>query len=151
VVLNTKHFGCIEVNEDEIICFPEGIPGFENAKNFILLEKIQEEESPFIWLQGIEEIKLAFALVDPRMVKSDYVVDVDEGDVEMLDIMDESKVLIYSVVVVPEDISRMTANLKAPILINTENKKGKQVVLEKGDYPVRYCILEELQRMGGAK
>lgn len=149
--LNTKHFGSIEVNESEIICFPEGILGFENVKNYILLEKVEEEESPFKWLQGVEDTNLAFVLIDPRGIKPDYLVDVGESDVALLDIKDESKVFIYSVVVVPEDISKMTANLKAPVLINTETKKGKQIVLEKGDYPIRYCFLEELRRTGGTK
>jgi flagellar assembly factor FliW len=144
--LNTKHFGFIEIDEKNIIDFPEGIPGFENVKKFVLLSN---EDSPFQWLQGVDNPHLAFVVIDPRLCKEDYVVDVEDAEVEILDIRDSSKVLVYSIVVVPEDISKMTANLKAPVLINTENNKGKQVILNNEDYPIKYYILQQLQKTGG--
>jgi flagellar assembly factor FliW len=88
-------------------------------------------------------------VVDPRLCKQDYVVDIEDAEVAILDIRDTGKVLIYSIVVVPEDLSKMTANLKAPVLINTENNKGKQVILNNEDYPIKYYILQQLQKTGG--
>jgi flagellar assembly factor FliW len=58
-------------------------------------------------------------------------------------------VLVYAIVVIPEDVRKMTANLAAPVLINTMNNRGKQVTLEKGNYMIRHYILDELERMGG--
>lgn len=148
--LNTKHFGLINIDENGILDFPEGIPGFESTKRFVLLGK-DEKESPFQWLQGVDNSDLALVVIDPKLFKPDYLVDVDDDQVEILNIKDANSVLVLSIVVVPEDISKMTANLKAPILINTENRKGKQVVVDKGDYQIRHYIMEELRKIGGPK
>jgi len=148
--LNTKHFGVIELNEEDTIDFPEGVPGFESVKKFVLLGKT-EEDTPFQWLQGVDNTDLAFVVIDPRTFKPDYVADVEEYDVEILEVKDPDKVLIRTIVVVPEDISKMTANLKAPVLINTENNRGKQVILSNPDYSIKHYIIEELRRTGGHK
>ena len=146
--IDTRHFGLIEINEETILDFPEGIPGFEDVNQFVLLGQ-EEDDSPFLWLQGVDNTDLAFAVIDPRVIKLDYVVDVEDAEVEILGIRDTEKVLMYAIVVVPEDISQMTANLKAPILINADNNKGKQVVMVHEDYPIKYRIFEERQKLGG--
>jgi len=145
--LNTKHFGIIEIDENSIIDFPEGVPGFEYVKKFVLLGN-PDDDSPFQWLQGVDYTDLAFAIIDPRFFKPDYEVDIDESDVEFLEIKDEKSVLIFAIVVVPEDLTKMTANLRAPILINVKNKKGKQVVMEHSNYEIRHYILDELRKAG---
>ncbi|RCX14781.1 flagellar assembly factor FliW [Anaerobacterium chartisolvens] len=145
--LNTKNFGEIEINEGDIIYFPEGLPAFEAINKFVLLGNM-EEDTPFCWLQSVERGELAFVVVDPRAVKPDYEADVSDDDIKLLEIEGDSRVLIYSIVVIPEDISKMTANLQAPILINTRNNKAKQVVLQNSRYSIRHFIAEET---GGGK
>lgn len=146
--LVTRHFGVIDIDGKNIIEFPEGIPGFDNLHRFVLLSH-QKDNSPFRWLQCIDDGGLAFVVIDPRAVFPSYSVDIDAAEVEVLKIGDTDKVVMLSIVVVPEDISKMTANFKAPILINAENNIGKQVVIESGDYAVRHYIFDELRRMGG--
>ena len=143
--IDTKHFGVLEVDEKGIINFPLGVPGFENVNKFVLLTNI-ENDSLFHWLQGVDNTQLAFAIINPFMIKSDYVVDVDDSEVEMLEIKDIKKVLVYSIVVVTEDVSKMTLNLKAPILINTENNKAKQVINENEEYRIKHFLMEELSQ-----
>jgi flagellar assembly factor FliW len=146
--LDTKNFGLIEIDDEKILDFPEGIPGFEDVKKFVLLGKL-DGGLPFQWLQGVNNTDLAFVVIDPRLIKPDYIVDADDSEVEVLGVRDVNNVLVLSIVVVPEDIAGMTANLKAPVLINTENNKGKQVVNNNYEYPVKYYIIEELRRIGG--
>jgi len=148
MLLNTRHFGTIEVNEEDIIQFPEGIPGFEDTKEFVLLGDTQDEDSPFKWLQGIDNPQLAFVIIDPKAFKHDYNPELPPSEIEVLEIKDISKVLIYSIVVIPDDVSKMTANLKAPVVINAENNKGKQVLLNNPEYQVKHSILEELRKAG---
>jgi flagellar assembly factor FliW len=148
--LNTKHFGLIDIEEAGIINFPGGLPGFEDVKKYVLLGN-SEEGSPFHWLQGVDNAELAFVVIDPKTFLPDYVVDVDDAEVEELNINDVDKILVFSIVVVPDNITNITANLKAPILINTQNNKGKQVVMEKNNYEIRHYIVEELRKMGGRK
>ncbi len=148
MLLDTKHFGQLEIDEEGIVDFPEGLPGFEDVKRFILLGK-SEEDSPFQWLQGVDNTDIAFVVIDPIILKKDYVVDISDDEVGVLNIEDSDKVMIFCIVVVPEDISKMTANLKAPVLINPENKKGKQVVIDNKEYNIKHYILEELRQKGG--
>ncbi len=140
--IETKYFGMVEIDENAIIDFPEGLPGFEVEKRFVLLGK-QPEQNPFVWLQCVDCPQLAFVMIDPRTLIEDYTVDVDDSEVEILDIVDTNNVLIYSIVVVPEDISKMTANLKAPVLINSIAKKGKQVILDNEEYRIRHYIMDK--------
>lgn len=146
--LKTRHFGTIEIDEKGIIDFPEGLPGFESATKFILLSS-SDEISPFQWLQGVNNPDLAFVVINPVTFKPDYDIDIRDEEVEILKVNDISRVLVYSIVVIPEDISKMTANLKAPVLVNTENMKGKQVILDRGEYKTKHFIIEELQKNGG--
>lgn len=143
--LETKHFGKIDVDEKEIVDFPEGIPGFEGSKKFIVLSG-DDPDSPFKWLQGVDAPQLAFAIVDPFFVKKDYDFNINEEIVRKLEIEKAEDVAVYAIVVVPEDISQMTMNLKAPVLVNARNHKGTQIVLDTDRYSMRHYILEELRK-----
>lgn len=146
--MNTKHFGNIDIDENGIIDFPEGIPGFEGMRRFALLAG-QESDTPFKWLQCVDDGDLAFVAIDPKTVIPDYLVDVDDSEVEVLKIGNTDRVVVLSIVVIPDEITKMTANLKAPILINTENNLGKQVTIENGKYSIRHPVFDKLRRMGG--
>lgn len=139
--IQTKHFGIIDVDEKEIIYFPNGIPGFENVKRFILLGR-QESDVPFFWLQGVDEPGLAFVVTDPFSINPDYFVDVDDREIDEIDIKNAENVLTLVIVTIPEDIKSMSANLKAPILINTQNNMGKQIIMTNETFPIKYYIMK---------
>ncbi|MCR4435068.1 MAG: flagellar assembly protein FliW [Clostridiales bacterium] len=143
--LDTKHFGVVEINEEGILDFPEGLPSFEHVKKFVILDA-SNEETPFKWLQSVDEPDLAFVIVDPFKIKNDYEVNIKDEVLEAMGIEKAEDVLIYSIVVIPEDVSLMTMNLRAPLVINVKNKRGMQVVLDTDRYSVRHYILEELRR-----
>jgi len=136
--LNTKHFGLIEYQEDEIITFPEGIPGLGEDKHFLLLSDAPGDL--FCWLQSVDDGDLALVLVDVLQIKPDYDPQIDK---ETLKEMGEPLVS-YNVAVVPEDIQLMRVNLKAPILINNILRTGRQVVSGNEEYSVRHYIFEEI-------
>lgn len=146
MLLKTKHFGEIEIDESGIISFMEGLPGFENNNKFIVLCNNEDAKSPFKWLQCIDEPQLTFAVVDPFLIRKDYDIEVSDEAVKLLGIEKPEDMLIYSILVVPEDLSKITMNLKAPVVINIKNKKGMQVILDTDEYGVRHYILEELSR-----
>ena len=143
--LKTKHFGEIGIEEKGIIEFSEGLPGFSNKKRFVILTP-GEEESPFKWLQSTEDAALAFAVADIFKIKPDYDIEISNNLVEILGINKLEDVLVYSIVVIPEDISRISMNLKAPVIINKKNMRGMQVVLDTGRYGVRHYIQDELRK-----
>ncbi len=144
--MQTKHFGEIDIDPNNIIIFKEGLPGFEQIRKMIVINH-PDEDTPFQWLQSVDEPQITFVIIDPRVFFNDYIVNISESDVAALKIEDPSDVLIFSLVVVPEEVTNMTANLKAPILINIKNNTGKQVVLEEERYPLKYYILQ--QQTGG--
>ena len=79
-------------------------------------------------------------VVDPFYIKDDYYVDVDDEEIEEIHIEDKENILILAIVTIPEDITKMTVNLKAPVLINLKNNMGKQVVMKDDTFPVKYYI-----------
>ncbi len=145
MILETKHFGQIEISEENILNFEEGILGFEEVRSFGLISN-DDPESPFRWIQAIENPELAFAIVDPFVVKKDYDFELSEEYVNALEIKEPSQVAVYSIVVVPEDLEKISMNLKAPIVINKDNKKAAQVILQTDKYTVRHYIMDELQK-----
>lgn len=143
--IETTHFGKIEIGEADILNFQEGIIGFEDVKKFGLIDS-EDTESPFKWIQAIDKPELAFALVDPFKIKRDYDFDLKDEDVESLGVKDASEVMVFSIVVVPEDIKKISMNLKAPLIINRTNNKAAQIILDTDKYTVRHFILDELQK-----
>ncbi len=150
MLLNTKHFGEIDIMEDRHITFANGLPGFDEIHRFILLES-SEPESPFKWLQSVDEPQLAFAIADPFMIKPDYDLEIDDEVVKELEITKEDDVAIYAIIIVPEDISKISMNLKAPIIINGKNRQGMQIILDTDKYNVRHYILDEISKQGVAQ
>lgn len=139
--INTRHFGEISIDECEILTFSEGLPGFEDVRQFALLGG-DKGQAPFFWLQSIDRPDLALVVVDPFIIYPEYTVDVDDSDIEVLKIRDVEKILTLCIVVIPEEIREMRANLKAPILINLENNTGKQVLQHSDTLPIRYFLLQ---------
>lgn len=143
--IKTKNFGEIEIKEDEIISFGKGIPGFESLKKFIILE--HEPNNPFKWLQAVEEPDVAFVIIEPSEFLPTYDPKPDAEEMLELGIKDIQEALIYAIVVVPEDITHITANLKAPIIINRQNRQGRQIILEDSEYDLKHNILNEMQKL----
>lgn len=142
--LNTRHFDEIDVDIEKIIIFPNGLLGFEDCNRFIIL-KDPEEDTPFNWLQSIDNPDLAFVIMNPFVFKKDYEFNIPDSVVKELKIRDEIDVTIYTILVVPEDINKMTANLIGPLVININAKLGKQIILNDDRYTTKHLILNELQ------
>ena len=147
MIIETTHFGEIEITEENILDFQEGILGFEDIHKFGIINN-EDPESPFSWMQAIEKPELAFALVDPFAIKKDYDFELKDVDAGTLGIEDPTQVAVFAIVVVPEDTRKISMNLKAPIIVNKENKRAAQIILDSEKYTVRHFILDELQKQG---
>ena len=111
-------------------------------KKFALLGR-QEADTPFFWLQGVDDPNLAFVVTDPFSKICDYHIDVDVDKITELQVKDTERVLTLAIVTIPENIRNMTANLKAPLLINMRNKLGKQIIMKNDTFPVKYYIMNK--------
>ena len=145
--INTKFLGEVEIKESEIVSFNQGLPGFPEYKQFILLSL--DADLPLALLQSTEEATIGFVIAFPFAFKQDYAFDLSEEDKEDLHIEKEEEVLTYSIVTLQETFADSTINLLAPVIINTNKKLGKQIVLQDSKaYPLRFPIK---QAVGSAK
>lgn len=144
--VQTKPYGTLEVDERQKIHFPEGILGFENLKEYILLDAVQQ---PFYWLQSMDVQEIAFVLIDPTIFRPDYTPDVSRAELEEINLTGEGdeNILIFAIVTVPEDQNKMTANLQGPVIINRKDHTGRQCISENPNWKTRHNILEELSQV----
>jgi len=143
--IDTVRFGSVEVDEKKLISFEGGIPGLEEFREYALLQF--EESYPIIWLQSVDNGGICLPVLDTFAVLTGYVFDIDDADVKELELESPEELHVVSVLVIPEDIQRMTVNLAAPIIINTATGKAKQIVLGGGDYNVRAPIFPEICKL----
>ncbi|GAW92905.1 flagellar assembly protein FliW [Calderihabitans maritimus] len=149
--LETVRFGTLEVREEDMRFFPEGLLGFEELKEYALLPV--PNNPAFHWLQAAEEPSVAFLVADPFVFVPDYEVDLPEEVVGQLEIRDPKEVCVYAIVSVREgEPLRVTANLLAPLVINTRNRQGKQVILSDSPYGIQEPLFNRTaeQRCGQA-
>ncbi|WP_257219530.1 flagellar assembly protein FliW [Paenibacillus sp. LK1] len=131
-------WGEVEVQEKDIYQFPKGLPGFEEETEFAL---IAWEDTPFSYLQSVREKDLSFLLVSPFTFVPNYSFELSEVDKEELEIAE--RVSVYSMVTIHSQTNKSTMNLLAPVVLNPEQRLGKQVVLHQSLYETRHLIWTE--------
>lgn len=139
----------MDVDESKIITFEEGIPGFFHCKQFVLLEEDSgddENQGLIWWLQSLDEGDVAFVLINVFALMPDYNPTINPDDIADLGEYAAENFVVYNIAVVPDNASKMRVNLKAPLVINTLQRKGKQVVATNDEYNIRYEIFEELKK-----
>jgi flagellar assembly factor FliW len=136
--VQTANFGVIEVPDDKIIHFREGIPGFPQLHDFAILEL--EHLKPFLYLQALGDPPVALLIVNPFLFHPSYQFEVGKAEAEELRTDDPSEVSVFAVATIPVSPTEATINLIAPILINEKNRCGKQVILLDSHYSVRQPI-----------
>jgi flagellar assembly factor FliW len=135
----TTRFGEKEIEEDRIICFREGLLGFPDKKNYIILE--DKPGSPFLWLQSVDEPGLAFVMINPFLMKTDYLTDLSRDDETLLKGQNDEEVLIFSIVTIPRgEVEKATMNLMGPLVIGSESRNARQVILANSGYSHRHPI-----------
>ena len=140
--IETIRFGAMEVDDGKLLEFDEGIPGLEEFRKFALLRF--EESYPIIWLQSVEDGGVCLPVMDTFAVLPGYVFDLEDEDVSHLDMKGPEDLLVVSVLVVPEEIKGMTANLAAPIVVNVSTGKAMQVMLSGSNYNIRTPIFSAI-------
>lgn len=146
--VNTSRFGELEIEEKRVVHFKNGIPAFENEKEFVILP--YDEESPYYFMQSLNTPDLAFLLTIPFLFFPDYSFEIDDETVKELNIKEGDNVSYYSLVTIPNySIRYMTTNLLAPLILNTSNMQAKQIVLENTNYTTKERLFPEPKK--GAK
>lgn len=143
VKVNTTRFGELQVNKEDVINFQEGLLGFENLKKFFVVDP--GDSTLILWLQSIDDEKIAFPIIEPKIFKPDYVAKLLPADMNSVELESLTQAKIYSILTIPTDITTMSANLKAPIVINNDKKIAKQIVLQDSKLNVKHEMYKELK------
>ena len=144
MTLETRYFGKVEIEEEKIIHFKDGIPGFDEYKDYTIIYDIEEESEPlFSWLQCITEKNLAFPIVNPFRVKEDFDPVVEDELLKDLGEFESEDLAVFLLATVPSDVTKTTVNMKAPIIVNTKNRQAVQIIVENDDYEIRHALLAE--------
>lgn len=138
MIIKSTRLGQLEIEDNEIIVFPKGLPGFTHEKQFVILPC--EVNSPFAFMQSVIEPDLTFLIVEPFSFFKDYEFSLDEQVLEALQLSDDNRPQIFNIVTVPERTEDMTANLLAPVIINPLGRLAQQIVLEKTPYTTRHRL-----------
>lgn len=139
--IETTRFGPIEVQREELIHFPEGLIGFGQFKDYVILE--HPGGGPFMWLQAVEAAHLAFVICDPLLFKPDYKVSVKKEDLDSIHIEEIGDGVVVVILVVPRNPKEITANLQGPLVINHVERLGKQLVLTGPEYTTKYQVFQD--------
>ncbi|MGG5255319.1 flagellar assembly protein FliW [Neobacillus sp. SM06] len=134
----TKYHGEIEIEEKNIVHFPQGIPGFIEDKEFVLLPF--SEDGIFKILQSIKETQIAFVVTNPFAFFKEYDFVLDDQTIQVLELTSEQDVDLYIILTLNEKIEKTTANLQAPVVINKKINRGKQVVLTNSNYTTKHFV-----------
>lgn len=141
----TRLFGTIDIPEDKLIVLESGMIGFPDMQHFALIFDADKEDGGRIkWLQSMDEPETAFPVMDPTLVKKDYNPVINDEILKPLGELTDENILVLSTVTVPKQLEKMSINLKAPVIINTDTGKGAQIIVE-DDLPVKYMIYDLLK------
>ena len=144
--VNTSRFGTLDIADNEIIRFPDGLYGFEKETEFTFLPFNPNVESPMEWMQSLKSSHLAFVITDPYLYLQDYKLKLSEDDKKRVNLKSEEPFLTRTIVTIPENYLEMTTNLIAPLIINKDKGVAKQFVLTSMDYDTRHYLLPKEMR-----
>jgi flagellar assembly factor FliW len=143
VIVKTGRFGQLTVGDNEIIIIPQGILGFPEHTRYCLVDP--GDDTLILWLQSLESPEIAFALLEPKIFKPDYAARLSAAELRELKLVNINQSAVFSILTIPEDVTQMTANLKAPLVINLREQVAKQVVLQENEYSIKQAMFKELR------
>ena len=144
--INTRIFGEIEIADEKIITFEKGIIGFPEMKRFALLHNEEKGKDAGIrFLQSIDEPGFAMPVMDPLVVKPDYDPEVDDELLASVGELNQDNILVLVTATIPSDLTKMSVNLQGPIVINVDEHKACQIIVDGSLYPVKFPIYDILQ------
>jgi flagellar assembly factor FliW len=141
--VKTGRFGQLVIGNDEEIRIPQGLLGFPELTRFCLVDP--GDETLILWLQSLDNPEIAFALLEPKIFRPDYSARLSAAELRELKLENINQSAVFSILTIPEDVTQMTANLKAPLVINLKAQIARQVVLQENEYTIKHLMFKELR------
>lgn len=145
MTIQTRLFGDIKIDERKIINFDDGIIGFNNLKQFMIIHDAETDSGNILWLQSLDEPSIALPVINPLLIKADYNPIVEDELFKNIGEIVNDEILVLTTLTVPSDIKEITTNLRAPIIINPVTLKGCQIIVDNEEYLVKYPIYDILK------
>ena len=146
MIVNTKIFGEVDIEDNKIIEFNGGIIGFPQLTKFALIYDEEKGVGAGIrWLQSMQDENFAMPVMDPLVVQKDYNPEIEDELLKEMGDLKEDNLLVLVTVTVPADLTKMSVNLRGPIIINSDNRKACQVIVEGESYQVKFPVYEILK------
>jgi flagellar assembly factor FliW len=139
----TARFGSLEIQDKDILFFPDALYGFDCEKEFALLPLDSNIESPMEWLQSLRTRELAFIVTDPFLFVPEYEMVLSDSERTQLKIESTESVIVRVIVTIPKVHTEMTANLVAPLVIHQKNRLAKQTVLTSAEYDTKHPLIPQ--------
>ncbi|MDR2932057.1 MAG: flagellar assembly protein FliW [Oscillospiraceae bacterium] len=141
MLINTAVFGEMDVKDENIFDMPNGLFGFDFSSKYALITK-QEDDVTLMWYQAAESVMPCFVVFDPFEIINGYEPVLEKSDLKALNAKDISALRFLVIAVVPDDISKITVNLKSPIVINHKENIARQVILQNANYPIKFPLTD---------
>lgn len=145
--LQTKYFGVIDYAAEDCITFPNGLFGFEEERQFLLLP-FEGSANTLFCLQSVQTSALAFTAMDPFALLPSYMPMLREEELKALEVPDNEQLCYYVLCAVKQPVDDSTVNLKCPIAINPQTLNACQIILESDCYQMRHSLAEFVQDKG---
>ncbi len=133
-VIKTNYFGELEIDEEYIFKFKDGMLGFEDLHDYILIS--EESTAPFKWLISVDEPEIGFPLLSPWHIDVYYDPGIN---------YDLEKQVLFVVITLEDENGEMSANMKAPVIFNIEKQTGEQIILPSDKYTTN-CVIAKKQK-----
>lgn len=142
--IQTSRFGLVDIDKEDLVTFQEGLLGFNHLRTFVFLDDPNDEI--FAWLQSCENPAIAFPILEPELFIENYGIKLSKGDLQALSLAEAKGYRAFTIVTIPDDPTLMTANLKAPIIVNVKARLARQCVLQDNKLAICEPIFSSLKQ-----
>jgi flagellar assembly factor FliW len=142
MLIESTRFGVLEVREDTVLTFPDGLIGLPGTRYALLT---QSEKTPFYWLHSCEFADVAVPVTTPWLFFTNYEVEIPDEEADRLGIAESNQAEIFCVVRTNSELENFTINLAGPVIVNSESRMARQIINGATGYSVRQPLFEEVE------
>ncbi len=147
MVAQTRLFGEVTIDDDKVLEFPNGLIGLENKRKFAIIYDLEKGEDTAVrWLQSMEDPYLALPVIEPFSIVDDYNPMIEDALLDSLGNPKDEDIIVLLTMIISSDVTKVTANMKAPVIINSAARKGGQIIVENPEYEARFNVYEAVQK-----
>lgn len=147
MVAQTRLFGEVTIDDDKVLEFPNGIIGIEDKHKFAIIYDLEKgEDSAIRWLQSMEDPYLALPVIEPFAIVDDYNPLIEDALLEPIGNPKDEDIVVLLTLIISSDVTKVTANMKAPIVINSATCQGGQIIVENPDYEAKFNVYNAVQK-----